>query len=68
MTAKTFKKSTSSNLEFNMDELERRRIDRLNKEYKQTPQYVTPVFSNKHLFWMTVVCGIGVAMVSYALL
>jgi len=51
-----------------MNELERRRLDRLNAEYKQSPDYIEPVFSNKRLFWMTLIAGIGVAMVSYALL
>jgi len=48
-----------------MDELQQRRLDRLNNEYK--PHEVDPpVFSSKRLFW--IVFGIGVMMVSYALL
>ena len=51
-----------------MDELQKRRLDRLNKEYKKSPQYIAPMFTSKQLFWMTVFFGIGVAMVSFALL
>jgi len=45
-----------------MDEYERRRLTRLNKEYGD------PVFSSRRLFWMTVTCFVGVAMVAWALL
>jgi len=51
-----------------MNELEQRRLDRLNAEYKQSPDYIEPVFSSRRLFWMTLLAGIGVAMVSYVLL
>jgi len=56
-----------------MTELERRRIDRLNKEYAGMDKYDVamhrkPVFSSRRLFWMTVVCFIGVAMIAWRLL
>lgn len=51
-----------------MDRLERRRLDRLNNEYKQSPDYVEPAFSNKRIAVMTLLAGIGVLMISYALL
>jgi len=51
-----------------MDELKQRRLDRLNKEYETSEDYVGPVFSSKRIFWMTVALGIGVMMVSYVLL
>ena len=41
---------------------ERRRINQLNAEYEK------PIFSNKRLFVMTVIFGIGVAAISGVLL
>ena len=51
-----------------MDKIQQRRLNRLNKEYKASPDYIAPVFSNRRMFLMVVLFGIGVAMVSYVLL
>lgn len=51
-----------------MDELQRRRLDRLNKEYQTDRDYREPVFSSKRLFWMTFLGFVGVLMVAYGLL
>ncbi len=51
-----------------MDDLNQRRLDRLNQEYKTDPEYHEPMFSSKRLAVMTLLFGIGVVMVSYALL
>jgi len=51
-----------------MNELDRRRLDRLNKEYHTSAEYIGPMFSNKRIFWMGVLCLVGVAMVAYGLL
>ena len=44
-----------------MDELQQRRLDRLNKEYKASPDYLAPVFTSRQLFWMAVLFLIGIA-------
>lgn len=58
-----------------MDKLERRRLDRLNKEYRVVGKSdysmlegQEPIFNSRRLFWMTLFAGIGVAMVAWGLL
>lgn len=36
-------------IEITMDELQQRRLDRLNKEYKASPNYIEPVFSSRRI-------------------
>jgi len=51
-----------------MDELDRRRLNRLNAEYKQSPDYIEPVFSSRRLAVMAILGFVSVAIVAWSLL